>query len=106
ALLKDAGFDVSFAAIGTDFEDPFTPSSAIVSVKFTSTLPANSTIYGYYDMLPMGWMRIMTYQPKISEGYEIFVLIDTYHVVETVDRGLKTTTPFNVIYVDGVTKLD
>ncbi|MCU7788336.1 hypothetical protein ODS41_10485 [Pyrobaculum sp. 3827-6] len=106
ALLKDAGFDVSFAAIGTDWKDPFTPHSAIVSVKFTSASLANYTIYEYFGRLPTGWMHIMTYQSKIFAIYDIYVLIDTYNVVRVVDRGLEITTAFNVIYIDGVTKLE
>ncbi|MGC9052200.1 hypothetical protein, partial [Pyrobaculum sp.] len=106
ALLKDAGFDVSFAAIGADWIDPFTPSSAIVSVKFTSASLANYTIFDYYDVLPKGWMHIMTLQSEKYAGYEISVLIDTYNVVSAVDRGLEITTAFNVIYIDGVTKLE
>jgi hypothetical protein len=106
ALLKDAGFDVSFAAIGADFENPFTPHSAIVRIRFTSASLANYTIFDYYDVLPKGWMHIMTYQSKILAIYDVFVLIDTYNVVRVVDRGLETTIPFNVIYIDGVTKLE
>ena len=39
-------------------------------------------------------------------SYDISVLIDTYNVVRVVDRGLEITTAFNVIYIDGVTKLE
>jgi hypothetical protein len=47
----------------------------------------------------------MTLSKSSYDGYDFYVIIDTYNVVETVDRQLSATTPFNVIYVDGVTEL-
>ena len=51
------------------------------------------------------WMNVMSLSRSSYVGYYFYVVIDTYNVVEAVDRRLGTTTPFNVIYIDGVTKL-
>lgn len=106
ALLKDAGFDVSFTAIGTDWEDPLKPSSAIVQVRFTSIRPANNTLYNFHEILPTGWMHIAWYQRESRFNYELIVLIDTYNVIRIIDLGRDTTIPYNVIFVDGITKLE
>jgi len=106
ALLKDAGFGVSFAAIGTDWEDPFKPSAIIVQVKFRPLLNPNATFNEMFKQVPRGWMRVMWWlSQSLLLGYDFYVVIDTYNVIGAVDRRLDTTTPFNVIYVDGVTRL-
>jgi len=109
ALLKNAGFDVSFAAIGTSRDDPFDASSIIPVVRFNSLRNPNATFYDMFNKINMGWMRVIWEwrEWRLSDvvTYFFYVVIDTYNVVEAVDRQLSTTTPFNVIYVDGVTKL-
>jgi len=105
ALLKNAGFDVSFAAIGTSWSDPFDADSIMPVVRFNSLRNPNATLNDMYDKINMGWMRIMTLPRSSYVGYDFYVIIDTYNVVKAVDRQLSTTTPFNVIYVDGVTEL-
>ncbi|NAZ32893.1 MAG: hypothetical protein GU356_01140 [Pyrobaculum sp.] len=105
ALLKNAGFDVSFAAIGTSWSDPFDADSIMPVVQFNSLRDPNATFYDMFDKIKKGWVNVMSLSRSSYVGYYFYVVIDTYNVVEAVDRQLSTTTPFNVIYVDGVTKL-
>jgi hypothetical protein len=109
ALLKNAGFDVSFAAIGTSWDDPFSADSIVPVARFNSLANPNATFNDMYDKIERGWMRVMWEwrEWRLSDviTYDFYVIIDTYNVVEAVDRRLDTTTPFNVIYVDGLTKL-
>jgi hypothetical protein len=58
-----------------------------------------------FDKIDMGWMHVVSTSRSSYVGYDFYVIIDTYNVVKAVDRRLDTTTPFNVIYVDGLTKL-
>jgi hypothetical protein len=58
-----------------------------------------------FEQVPMGWMRVMWRHESLHTGYDFYVVIDTYNVIQAVDRRLDTTTTFNVIYVDGVTRL-
>jgi len=107
ALLKNAGFDVSFAAIGTSWDNPFDANSFVPVVRFRSSRNPNATFYDMFNKLSgdINWMHVMTLSKSSYDGYDFYVIIDTYNVVETVDRQLSATTPFNVIYVDGVTEL-
>jgi len=105
ALLKNAGFDVSFAAICTSWDDPFDASSIIPVVRLNSLRDPNATFYDMFNKIKMGWMHVMSLSRSSYVGYNFYVVINTYNVVEAVDRRLDTTTPFNVIYVDGLTKL-
>jgi biopolymer transport protein ExbB/TolQ len=105
ALLKNAGFDVSFAAIGTSWDDPFSINSIMPVVRFNSLRNPNATFSDMFDKIKKGWMNVMSLSRSSYVGYDFYVVIDTYNVVEAVDRRLDSTTPFNVIYVDGVTKL-
>jgi hypothetical protein len=105
ALLKNAGFDVSFAAIGTSWGDPFSAGSIIPVVRFNSLENPNATFLDMHKKIPMGWMNVMWVSRSSYVGYNFYVVIDTYNVVKAVDRRLDTTTPYNVIYVDGVTEL-
>ena len=105
ALLKNAGFDVSFAAIGTSWSDPFDADSIMPVVQFNSLINPNATFSDMFNEIKKGWMQVMWLPRSSYVGYYFYVVIDTYHVVEAVDRQLSTTTPFNVIYIDGVTKL-
>jgi biopolymer transport protein ExbB/TolQ len=105
ALLKNAGFDVSFAAIGTSWDDPFSADSIMPVVRFHSLRNPNATFYDMFDKIDMGWMHVVSTSRSSYVGYDFYVIIDTYNVVKAVDRRLDTTTPFNVIYVDGLTKL-
>jgi len=112
ALLKNAGFDPSFAAISTRWDDPFNADSIVPVVWFsyvTSGVYPNATFYDMFKKIKMGWMNVMTFT-RIPPGvpglyYEFYVIIDTYNVVNVVDRRLDSTTPLNVIYVPGLTKL-
>jgi biopolymer transport protein ExbB/TolQ len=109
ALLKNASFDVSFAAIGTSWDDPFDASSIIPVVRFNSIINPNATFSDMFNKIKRGWMQVIWEwrEWRLSDvvTYSFYVVIDTYNVVEAVDRRLDTTTPFNVIYVDGVTEL-
>jgi len=105
ALLKDAGFNVSFVAIGTSWSDPFGADSIVPVVRFYSLINPNATFNDMFNKINTGWMHVMTTSRSSYVGYDFYVVIDTYNVVKAVDRQLGTTTPFNVIYVDGVTKL-
>jgi len=105
ALLKDAGFDVSFSAIGVSLKDPFEPSSIIPQVRFYSTINPNATFNRMFQQIPKGWMSVTWTSREAPVGYEFYVIINTYNVVEVVDRWLDTITPFNIIYSDGVTLL-
>ncbi len=109
ALLKNAGFDVSFAAIGTSWDDPFSADSIIPVVRFHSLRNPNATFSDMFNKIEKGWMRVIWEwrERRLFNvvTYDFYVVIDTYNVVEVVDRQLSTRTPFNVIYVDGVTKL-
>jgi hypothetical protein len=105
ALLKNAGFDVSFAAIGTSWDDPFSANSIMPVVRFNSLRNPSDTFGNMFKEINMGWMHYM-YQWRSSDvGYYFNVVIDTYDVVRVVDRRLSTRSTINVIYVDGVTKL-
>jgi len=101
ALLTDAGFDVSLAAIGTRWDDPFNADSIVPVVRFHSRTDPSATFSDMFNKIEMGWMNVV----QKYVGYDFYVVIDTYNVDRVVDRRLDTTTPFNVIYVDGVTKL-
>jgi hypothetical protein len=119
ALLKDVaenGGDAvlypSFAAISTRWDDPFNADSIVPVVEFsymTSGVYPNATFYDMFKKIKMGWMNVMTFTripPGVPEPYyEFYVIIDTYDVVNAVDRQLDITTPFNVICVPGLTKL-
>jgi HPt (histidine-containing phosphotransfer) domain-containing protein len=105
ALLKNAGFDVSFAAIGTSWSDPFDADSIMPVVRFHSLINPNATFSDMFNKIERGWMHVKWLSRSSYVGYYFYVVIDTYNVVEAVDRQLSTTTPFNVIYVDGVTEL-
>ncbi|MFZ8839312.1 MAG: hypothetical protein ACO2PM_10450 [Pyrobaculum sp.] len=107
ALLKNAGFDVSFAAIGTNWDNPFDADSFVPVVRFRSSRNPNATFYDMFNKLgdDINWMHVMTLSKPFYDGYDFYVIIDTYNVVEKVDRQLSTMTPFNVIYIDGVTEL-
>ena len=109
ALLKNAGFDVSFTAIGTSWDDPFSADSIIPVVRFSSLRNPNATFSDMFNKIEKGWMHVIWEwrERRLSDvvTYSFYVVIDTYNVVEVVDRQLDSRTPFNVIYVDGVTKL-
>ena len=109
ALLKNAGFNVSFAAIGTSWDDPFSANSIMPVVRFSSLTDPNATFIDMFNKIKKGWMYVMwewrEWRLFDVVTYDFNVVIDTYDVVKAVDRRLGTTTPFNVIYVDGVTKL-
>lgn len=105
ALLKNAGFDVSFTAIGTSWDDPFDADSIIPMVRFNSLRNPNATFSDMFNKINMGWMNVMSTSRSSYVGYDFYVIIDTYNVVKAVDRQLDTTTYFNVIYIDGLTKL-
>lgn len=95
-LLRDAGFNVSFAAVRTnyvtDWEDPFKVSTVILLVRFQSLTAPNATFWKIYNSVPRRpW--VWTYQRPSTDGFEYYVLIDT------------STQVYNVVYVDGVTKL-
>jgi len=109
ALLRDAGFDVSFTAIGVSFANPFEPDSAIVQIRFSALEPIEQVFWDYYYTLPQTWLHVITYHIERNKDnivmYELYVLIDTYNVIEAVDNAEELITDFNVIYVDGVTEL-
>jgi len=104
ALLKNAGFDVSFAAIGTSWDDPFNADSIVPVVQFHSRTDPSATFSDMLNRIKMGWKNFVRKSPSSDVGYYFYVVIDTYNVDRVVDRRLDTM-PFNVIYVDGVTKL-
>ncbi len=101
ALLTDAGFDVSLVAIGTRWDDPFNADSIVPVVRFHSLTDPKATFDDMFNKIERGWMNVVR---KLLSSY-FYVIIDTYNVDWVVDRQLDITTPFNVIYVDGVTKL-
>ncbi len=101
ALLKNAGFDVSLAAIGTSWEDPFNADTIVPVVRFHSKEDPSATFSHMLNKIERGWMNVVR---KSLSSY-FYVIIDTYNVDRVVDRQLDITRPFNVIYVDGVTKL-
>ena len=105
ALLKNADFNVSLAAIGTNWSDPFSANSIMPVVRFNSLTSLNATFYDMFDKIKQVWMRVMTLPSSSYVDNDFYVIIDTYNVAMAVDRRLDSTTPFNVIYVDGVTKL-
>ena len=100
ALLRDAGFDVSLAAIGTRWDDPFNADSIVPVVRFHSRTDPSATFSDMFNKIKMVWMNVV----QKYVGYYFYVVIDTYNVDRVVDRQL-SKEPFNVIYVDGVTKL-
>jgi hypothetical protein len=105
ALLTDAGFDASLAAIGTRWSDPFNADSIVPVVRFSSRTDPSATFSDMLNKIKMGWMNVMSLSRSSYVGYDFYVVIDTYNVDRVVDRQLSTKMPFNVIYVDGVTKL-
>jgi hypothetical protein len=104
ALLKNAGFNVSFAAIGTRWDDPFNADTIVPVVRFHSRTDPSATFSDMFNKIKMGWMNVVRKPPSSDVGYNFYVIIDTYNVDWVVDRQLDMM-PFNVIYVDGVTKL-
>ena len=105
ALLKNAGFDVSFAAIGTSWDDPFSANSIMPVVRFNSLRNPDATFSDMFNKIKQVWMHVMWTSRSSDVGYYFYVVISTYDVVKVVDQRLGTTTAFNVIYVDGLTKL-
>jgi len=101
ALLKNAGFDVSFTAIGTSWDDPFSADSIMPVVRFHSLRNPNATFSDMFNKIERGWMHVIwewrEWRLSYVVTYSFYVVIDTYNVVEAVDRQLDTTTPFNVI---------
>ncbi|MGB9705970.1 MAG: hypothetical protein ACPL3C_11010, partial [Pyrobaculum sp.] len=75
-------------------------------VKFVSDIGASSTVHRYSKTLPIDRVLIRTQEFKRSTSYETYVLIDTYNIVNIVDKGLSTTEPYNVIFIDGLTTLE
>lgn len=110
ALLKSAGLEVSFAAISTSWKEPLRPASIVPVVKFTSPISTpllNNTYNIMYEVIePIGWIHTMWWHSRDVWGQVLYVLLDTYNVIERVDYGRKTTVPFNVIYVPEVTRLE
>jgi uncharacterized protein YdhG (YjbR/CyaY superfamily) len=104
ALLKNAGFDVSLAAIGTRWDDPFNADSIVPVVRFNSRTDPNATFSDMLNKIKMGWMNFVRKSLSSYVGYDFYVIIDTYNVDWVVDRQLDMM-PFNVIYIDGLTKL-
>jgi len=104
ALLTDAGFDVSLAAIGTRWDDPFNADSIVPVVRFHSRTDPNATFSDMLNKIKMGWMNFVRKSLSSYVGYDFYVIIDTYNVDWVVDRQLDMM-PFNVIYIDGLTKL-
>jgi len=105
ALLKNAGFDVSFTAIGTSWDDPFSVNSIMPVVRFNSPIDPSDTFFDMFNKIKQVWIHAMWTSRSSYVGYYFYVVIDTYDVVRVVDRQQSTRTPYNVIYVDGVTKL-
>jgi flagellar motor protein MotB len=105
ALLKDAGFDVSLAAIATTWDDPFSADSIVPVARFHSLRDPSDTFDDMFSIIKQVWMHVMWLSRSSYGGYDFYAIIDTYGVVKAVDRQLDSTTPFNVIYVDGLTKL-
>ncbi len=104
ALLKNAGFDVSFVAIGTSWSDPFDANSIMPVVRFSSRTDPSATFFDMFNKIKQVWIHAMWIPRSSDVGYYFYVVINTYNVVEVVDRQLSITTPFNMIYIDGVTK--
>jgi hypothetical protein len=102
ALLKNAGFDVSFAAIGTRWSDPFNADTIVPVVRFHSTTDPSAAFSDMLNKIERGWMNVVQKLLSSDVGYDFYVIIDTYNVDRVVDRQLSTTY-FNVIYVDSVT---
>jgi hypothetical protein len=100
ALLKNAGFNVSLAAISTRWDDPFNADTIVPVVRFHSLKDPSDTFDDMLNKIERGWMNVV----QKYVGYDFYVIIDTYNVDRVVDRQLSTTY-FNVIYVDGVTEL-
>jgi hypothetical protein len=104
ALLTDAGFDVSLAAIGTRWDDPFNADTIVPVVRFHSLEDPSATFDDMLNKIERGWMNVVRELLSSDVGNDFYVIIDTYNVDRVVDRQLSTTY-FNVIYVDGVTEL-
>jgi len=104
ALLTDAGFDVSLAAIGTRWDDPFNADTIVPVVRFHSLEDPSDTFDDMLNKIERGWMNVVRELLSSDVGNDFYVIIDTYNVDRVVDRQLSTTY-FNVIYVDGVTEL-
>ena len=94
ALLKNAGFDVSFTAIGTSWDDPFSANSIMPVVRFNSLRDPNATFYDMFDKIKQVWMNVMSLSRSSYVGYNFYVVINTYNVVEAVDH------PIHIICVD------
>ncbi|MEL9991888.1 MAG: hypothetical protein QXP98_05095 [Thermoproteus sp.] len=105
ALLKSAGFDVTFAAVSTSYVNPFSPDSAQVAVVFNSAVDPTDTFYSYLDTLPIRGYHVITSTQQASGGYNFYVIIDTYYVHDIYDLGKSSYTVYNVIYLDGETQL-
>ncbi|MEL9989828.1 MAG: hypothetical protein QXP98_04320 [Thermoproteus sp.] len=105
ALLKAAGFNVTFAAVSSSLVDPFKPDSVQVAVVFNSAIDPTNIFYNYFDTLPVRGNVITDTLPLSNNIYKFYVLIDTYYVHDIYDLNEPGSTRFNIIYLDGVTQL-
>ncbi len=104
ALLKDAGFNVTFAIVNTRWDKPCTPMEVVPVVRFSNADKAHQLLRRMVDEVGVK----ISYKTFCTRGWrnycdDLYVLIDTYNVF-TEDRGY-TAEPIEVIYVERLTQI-
>ena len=105
ALLKDAGFNVTFAIVDTRWDKPCTSMKVVPVVRFSKIDFAGDVYQLLRRMVDEVGVKI-SYKTFCTKTWidcdDLYVLIDTYNVFME-DRG--HAAPIEVLYVEGLTQI-
>jgi hypothetical protein len=105
ALLKDAGFNVTFAIVDTRWDKPCTSMKVVPVVRFSKIDFAGDVYQLLRRMVDEMGVKI-SYKTFCTKTWidcdDLYVLIDTYNVFME-DRG--HAAPIEVLYVEGLTQI-
>ena len=105
ALLKDAGFNVTFAIVDTRWDKPCTWMEVVPVVRFSKIDFAGEVYQLLRRMVDEVGVKI-SYKTFCTKTWincdDLYVLIDTYNVFME-DRG--HAAPIEVLYVEGLTQI-
>ncbi len=102
ALLKDAGFNVTFAVVDTRWDKRCTLMEVVPVVRFSNADEAHQLLRRVVDEVGVK----ISYKTFCTRSWiycdDLYVLIDTYNVFAE-DRGY--AEPIEVLYVEGLTQI-
>ena len=105
ALLKDAGFNVTFAIVDTRWDEPCRSMKVVPVVRFSKIDFAGEVYQLLRRMVDEVGVKI-SYKTFCTKTWincdDLYVLIDTYNVFME-DRG--HAAPIEVLYVEGLTQI-